>query len=251
MADCYGCRRPLNCSWYVYVIDSPHFEATSCFDISSGYLCVTTPDWIFSFCDSCWHRYTVALSSIIHKNQINALKQENYLLQQKLAASEQKCAALQKKLSHLDTQNQSVDNTDVTKLHQFIEQLPALQMDVLQRLPSVCIENFEGDHHELPSNRSSEYVTSFVEKLGSNINGILQTIQDTLTQRKQTRENILETLLSSCVSEETIGATLKPLEIEIEQIQRNMHVWNTFASMFMTTSDQHPVLKLFLRQSGS
>lgn len=119
MTDCYGCRRPLNCSWYVYLIDSPYFEATSCFDISNGYLlCATTSDWIFCFCDSCWHRYTVALSSIIHKNQINALERKNYLLKQKLTISERNCAVLQEKVAHLDVQNQSVDNLDVTKVCQ-------------------------------------------------------------------------------------------------------------------------------------
>ncbi|UJR20462.1 hypothetical protein I4U23_023591 [Adineta vaga] len=262
MADCYACRKPLHCSWYVYTIDSSYFEATKCFDISDGYLlCAISPDWVFCFCDLCWHRYTVNLSSIIHIKQINALKEQNNLLQQQLTVSEQMCIALREQLfvsntesSSIENQMKLVENSEVTKLREFLKQLTKSQIDALQIHTDFRIDTFDNDYNELLSECSSKFVTSIITKLSTSINEILRIEENLLIQRKQMRETIFETLSSTDLSKETIDASTILLDKEIEKIQIDIQTWNTFIDTFMDDSkkqQQQSVLMLFLKQNTS
>jgi chromosome segregation ATPase len=233
---------------------------------------------VFCYCNSCWQKYTLARSSIFNAKQVKTLnklnsllqqqldssRHQNTLLQQQLTASEQNCAALQEQLTisrnesrsykdqlgKMDEKYNKLSNTSgIAKLRDFLNQLTSSQIEALHIHTKFRVDTFEAVYSEQQRNCSSQFVTSTMMQLKSSVDELMQIQTNTLSQRKQTKESIFQTLVTNGVSRVIIHASVKPLETEIEQIQANIKGWHTFSDSLINEVEQQPLLVLYLKQS--
>jgi hypothetical protein len=121
------------------------------------------------------------------------------------------------------------------------KQLNTSQIDALHAHTKFRVDTFETVYDEQLLQCSTQFVQTILMQLKSSVDAVIQLQKTSLPQRKQAKENVIQTLITTGVPKDVIDASSKPLETEIEQIEANIKGWNTFSTVLINTINQSSI----------
>ena len=240
-------------SWNMTEAGSPYQRTGRYLGIGDGYfLYRESPNWVYCYCKSCWQKAILNLSFTISQphntlqQQIIFSQQQLTTLEQQLDTSRAESAFYKKQLDELnEIYNKLSNGSGIEKLRDLFKQLSTSQINALHTHTKFRVDTFEPVYGEQHMQCLTQFVQSTLTQLKSSIDAVLQLQKIKLTQRKQAKEKLIQTLTTSGVPNDIIDASIKPLETEIEQTQTDIDGWNTFLTVLINNMNQSNVTESF------
>jgi chromosome segregation ATPase len=233
MAECFACHKTLQGAWNTTSASSSFEKTGRYLGINDGYfLYGEQPNWVYCYCKTCWQSEVLKLSFVSKVEQLNSL-------QQQLDASRAESASYKNQFDEINERYNKLSKTSgVQKLQDLFKQLNTSQIDALHAHTKFRVDTFETVHDEQQLQSSTQFVQMVLMQLKSSVDAVIQLQKTSLPQRKQAKENVIQTLITAGVPKDVIDASTKPLDTEIEQIEANIKEWDTFSAVLINTINQ-------------